>query len=246
MKKNGTAAVILLAFVMVSSLSWVYQQERGVSDAAGNGKNEDFAPVYRVQTDEKKVGLSFEAAWGCQGLEEILTVLAEKKAGATFFVTGEWMEKYPEQTTSILEAGMELANGGQGLSEMTGLSLRECRRGIRETEETAERLGAGPLRIFRPPLGKSDETLLKTAKAMGYTVVCWTTDTMDWKNYGAEAILQAVGGDGKPESGTVFRFRVGGKYTDRGLALILDWLFEEKFEAVPVSQLLDGTEKGGA
>ena len=127
--------VCLLAFVTVSALSWVYQQERGASCTAGSGRNEKPAPVYRVRTDEKKVGLSFEAAWDCQGLEEILAVLTEKEAGATFFVTGEWMEKYPEQLLNLQEAGMELANGGPGLRDMTGISVGECQNGIQETEK---------------------------------------------------------------------------------------------------------------
>ena len=240
MKKNGTAAVMILAFVMISSLSWVYQQERGISGVAGSGKNEEFSPVYRVRTDEKKVGLSFEAAWGCQGLEEILTVLAEKKAGATFFVTGEWMETYPEQAASLLEAGMELGNGGPGLEEMEGLSLEECQRGLRETEERAESLGAGELRLFRPPLGGFDGNLLKTAAAMGYTTVLWSADTIDWKNYGAEAIFQAAGG-GRMESGSILRFRVGSKYTPQGLEMILDRMEEEGYAAVSVSGLLEET-----
>ncbi len=237
MKKNGTAAVLLLAFVMISALSWVYQQERGVYSVSGNGRKEKTEPVYRVQTDEKKVGLSFEAAWGCQGLEEILAVLAEKEAGATFFATGEWMEEYPEQAASILEAGMELGNGGPGLEEMEGLSVKECQRGIRETEEAAEGLGAGDLRLFRPPLGGFDENLLKTAAAMGYTTVLWSADSMDWKNYGAEAIFQAAGGGGQPERGAILRFRVGNKYTPQGLELVLDWLETEGFAAVSISEL---------
>ena len=103
------------------------------------------------------------------------------------------MEEYPEQAASILEAGMELGNGGPGLEEMEGFSVKEFQRGIRETEEAAEGLGAGNLRLFRPPLGGFDENLLKTAAAMGYTTVLWSADSMDWKNYGAEAIFQAAG-----------------------------------------------------
>lgn len=240
MKNHGTAVVCLLAFVTVSALSWVYQQERGASCTAGSGGNEKTAPVYRVRTDEKKVGLSFEAAWDCQGLEEILAVLTEKEAGATFFVTGEWMEKYPEQLLDLQEAGMELANGGPGLRDMTGLSVGECQNGIQETEKTAKKLGAGLLRLFRPPLGVFDETLLMTADAMGYSTILWTRDSMDWKNYEAEAIFQAAGGS---EKGDILRFRLGGKYTAQGLELLLDRMEREEYAAVSVSDLLHGDSR---
>lgn len=239
MKKHGTAAVCLLAFVMVSILSWVYQQDRGVTGTSGNVGNEKIVPVYRVQTEEKKVGLSFEAAWSCRGLEEILADLAEKEAGATFFVTAEWMDSYPEQTSALVQAGMELGNGGVGPEEMDGLTLSECQSRIRAVGESVANLGAGPLCLFRPPLGAFDENLLKTADAMGYTTVLWSVDSMDWKNYGAEAMLQAAGGSGHPESGDILRFRVGSKYTEQGLKLILEWFEKESYKAVSVSELME-------
>lgn len=242
MKKHGTAVVCLLAFVMISALSWVYQQDRGALGVSGNVSDEKTAPVYRVQTEEKKVGLTFDAAWGCQGLEEILAVLAEKEAGATFFLTGKWMENYPEQVSMLTETGMELANGGSELEEMNGLSVAECQRRIRATEETADSLGAEQLCLFRPPLGTFDENLLNTADAMGYTTVIWSADSMDWKNYGAEAILQAAGGSSYPEGGAILRFRVGTKHTAQGLKLILDWLEKEGYRGVSVSDLMGTPE----
>ena len=72
---------------------------------------------------------------------------------------------------------------------------------------------------------------------MGYTTVLWSADSMDWKNYGAEAIFQAAGGGGQPERGAILRFRVGNKYTPQGLELVLDWLETEGFAAVSISEL---------
>lgn len=238
MKKHGTAAVCLLAFAMVSALSWVYQQDRGVSGVSGTVSDNRTAPVYRVQTEEKKVGLSFDAAWGCQGLEEILAVLAEKEAGATFFVTGKWIKEYPDQISTLVETGMELANAGSDLEELDDLSVAACQKRIRAAEEAAGSLGIKQMDLFRPPSGTYDENLLNTAAAMGYTTVFWSVDCMDWKNYGAEAMLQEAAGSGLPEGGTIFRFRVGSKYTGQGLKLILDWLEKEGYHGVSVSDLM--------
>ena len=53
-------------------------------------------PIYCVETDAKKVALSFDAAWGNDDTEELIDILKEYDAKATFFVVGAWVEKYPE------------------------------------------------------------------------------------------------------------------------------------------------------
>ena len=52
-------------------------------------------PIYSVSTKEKKVALSFDAAWGCANTEELLNILDRYEARTTFFLVGFWAEKYP-------------------------------------------------------------------------------------------------------------------------------------------------------
>ena len=66
-----------------------------------NGKE---LPIYSVETEEKKVALSFDAAWGNEDTQQILDILAQYNVRTTFFMTGEWVEKYPEDVKKIYEA----------------------------------------------------------------------------------------------------------------------------------------------
>ena len=72
------------------------------------GKSTRLVPIYNVDTAEKQVALSFDAAWGADKTEEILEVLSDYNATATFFLVGFWAEKYPEMTKKIDQAGMEI------------------------------------------------------------------------------------------------------------------------------------------
>ena len=63
-------------------------------------------PIYCVQTDEPKVSVSFDAAWGADDTDELLRILDENDVKATFFLCGYWVEKYPEEVKKIAEAGM--------------------------------------------------------------------------------------------------------------------------------------------
>lgn len=67
-------------------------------------------PVYCVDTDEKKVAISFDAAWGEEKTDEILSILEERNIKSTFFLVGYWVDKYPERVQQIYEAGHEIGN----------------------------------------------------------------------------------------------------------------------------------------
>ena len=67
-------------------------------------------PIYCVQTEEPKVSVSFDAAWGADDTDELLKILADNEVKATFFLCGYWVEKYPEEVKKIAEAGHDLGN----------------------------------------------------------------------------------------------------------------------------------------
>ena len=60
-------------------------------------------PIYSVETEEKQVAISFDAAWGADKTEGIMEILREYNATATFFLVGFWTDKYPELVKKIDE-----------------------------------------------------------------------------------------------------------------------------------------------
>ena len=53
-------------------------------------------PIYCVQTEKPQVALSFDAAWGNEDTRQLMEILAKHNVKVTFFMTGGWVEKYPE------------------------------------------------------------------------------------------------------------------------------------------------------
>ena len=76
-----------------------------IETAAGAGK---LLPIYSVDTNEKKVALTINCAWEDSDIDNILGTLNKHKIKVTFFVVGDWAEKYPESLKKIKEAGMEI------------------------------------------------------------------------------------------------------------------------------------------
>ena len=58
-------------------------------------------PIYFVDTDKKQVSISFDAAWGNEQTETLLDILDKYKVKTTFFLVGEWVDKYPESVKEI-------------------------------------------------------------------------------------------------------------------------------------------------
>ena len=71
-------------------------------------------PIYCVDTPEKKIALSFDAAWGNEDTTKILEILKKHDIHVTFFMTGGWVESYPDDVKAILaEAGLDISDVSQ-------------------------------------------------------------------------------------------------------------------------------------
>ena len=65
-------------------------------------------PIYSVKTDEKKVAFTMNCAWNADDIDKILEVLKNNNVKITFFMVGDWIDKYPEAVRKINEAGQEI------------------------------------------------------------------------------------------------------------------------------------------
>lgn len=65
-------------------------------------------PIYKVKTEEKKVALTMNCAWNADDIDKILEILEQNNVKITFFMVGDWIDKYPEYVKKINEAGHEI------------------------------------------------------------------------------------------------------------------------------------------
>lgn len=65
-------------------------------------------PIYDVKTEEKKVALTMNCAWNADDMNKILEVLEQNNVKITFFMVGDWIDKFPEYVKKINEAGHEI------------------------------------------------------------------------------------------------------------------------------------------
>lgn len=73
-----------------------------------SANTEKLLPIYKVKTDEKKLSLTMNCAWNADDIDRILDILKENDVKITFFMVGDWINKYPDYVKKIDEAGHEI------------------------------------------------------------------------------------------------------------------------------------------
>ncbi len=203
---------------------------------------EKLLPIYCVDTEEKKVALSFDAAWGNEDTQKILDILAEENVHVTFFMTGGWVSKYPDDVKRIAEAGHDLGNHSESHLQMSTLSMDQCTEEMQKVHDKVKELTGVEMTLFRPPYGDYSDTLIKAATALGYKTIQWDVDSLDWKDYGTDSIINTICNHKHLGNGSIILMHNGATYTSDALRTVIKTLKEKGYEIVPISQLvLDGT-----
>lgn len=197
---------------------------------------EENKPICRVKTEEKKVALTFDAAWNDNDTEKLLSVLDECNVKCSFFMVGGFVDRYPESIKKISEKGHEVLNHSNSHMKMTELSEEEMLEEINGCEKKVEKITGKSKKLFRAPYGDYNEKVLNLAKENGYTVIQWDVDSLDWKEYSPEEIAERVVKGTK--SGSIILMHLGAKNTPEATKLIIERLKEKGYEFTLTGNLI--------
>lgn len=195
-------------------------------------------PIYSVKTNSNYISLSINAAWGTSDVIPMLDILDKYNLKTTFFVTGEWATLYPSMVKEIHKRGHELGSHGMNHVRMSTLSIAEQAKEINDLTTYIRNLTGYEMFLFRPPYGDYNTALVNTAYGCNYYPVQWSVDSLDWKNYGAEHLINTVTQHKNLKKGAIIQLHNGTKYTAATLETIIIKLQEKGYTIVPISQLV--------
>lgn len=195
-------------------------------------------PIYSVETDQPVVALTFDAAWGDEDLADILAILKSHQAEATFFVSGDWVDRYPDAIQSIHTAGHELANHGTNHKHMPNLNESDMTEEIMECHRRVYALTQTNMTAFRAPYSDWNDSVVAVAKACGYSSINQNVDSVDWKDYGVDSIIETVMNDPDLGNGAIILLHNGTTYTRDALDTLLCRLEAEGYSFVKISDLV--------
>jgi len=228
---------LLLTLIFAAALALIlFALSRLGMDVSRIVSSQRLVPIYNVATDRPAVSLGINCAWGDDDLPDILAALDRYGVKATFFVVGDWCEKHPQSLRLIYDAGHELGSHSDTHPDMSRLDAAGVEA---ELDGCAEKIaavtGTQPL-LFRPPSGAYSNTLIETAERLGYRVIQWSVDTLDWKGLSAGEICSRV--LSRLRRGDIVLLHCGAPHTAEALPELLEGIASLGLEAVPVSELI--------
>lgn len=193
-------------------------------------------PIYCVQRDQKMLSISFDAAWGNEDTQQLIDILAKYDIKATFFVVGEWVDKYPESVKALSDAGHEVMNHSNDHAHFTKLSKQQMQENINACNDKIEAVTGIRPTLFRPPYGEYDDNVVLATRDLGMEPIQWDVDSLDWKDLSAADITQRV--TSKVQPGSIVLFHNAALHTPEALPGIIEALLQEGYTFVPISQLI--------
>lgn len=231
--KNRKGLVSAVALVLlVGIIFWSVNSPAIVGVSAADRQ----LPIYCVQREDKTVALSFDAAWGNEDTQTLIDILNKYKINATFFVVGQWVDKYPESVKALADAGNEVMGHSNDHAHFASLSADEIKANINTCNDKIENVTGVRPTLFRCPYGEYNDTVIKTVNGMGITPVQWDVDSLDWKELSADEISSRVLNNVK--SGSIILFHNAAKNTPEALPGIIEALLADGYTIVPISKLL--------
>jgi len=193
-------------------------------------------PIYCVQRDQKVVSLSFDAAWGNEDTQKLIDILGKYNVKVTFFVVGEWVDKYPDSVKALADAGHEIMNHSNNHAHFNSLSANEIAADINACSDKIEAITGVRPTLFRPPYGEYDDHVISAVRGMGVEPIQWDVDSLDWKELSAAEITQRV--TSKVQPGSIVLFHNAALHTPEALPGIIEALLQEGYSFLPISQIL--------
>ena len=231
--KKHRAVLSALGFVLaLAVIFWAVNSPAVVGVSAAQRK----LPIYSVGREDKVIAVSFDAAWGNEDTQTLIDILNDYGVHATFFVVGDWVDRYPESVRAIADAGNEVMSHSMHHAHFSQLSTEEIQNDLSAcNEKIAAITGVSPV-LFRCPYGEYDDHVIQAVQDAGMTAIQWDVDSLDWKGLSAQEIQNRVLKNVRP--GSIVLFHNAAEHTPEALPGILDRLQQDGYTIVPISELL--------
>lgn len=193
-------------------------------------------PIYSVETKEKKVALTFDAAWGSDKTLKIVETLKNAGVEGTFFLVGFWIDENEDKVKQIDDAGFDIGTHSESHPKMSTLSQTKMSSELETSMAKITKITGKPVKFFRAPFGDYSDTVLNTATNLGLKTIQWDVDTLDWKGLSGQEIFNRVKSSVK--NGSIILCHNNSDYILESLPLIISYLKDNGYQMVKLSELV--------
>lgn len=219
-------ANIVIVCVIALLIMGTYLSNGTMPVSAGN------KAIYHGNTSEPRVSLMFNVYWGTEYIIPILDVLDAYQVKTTFFIGGVWAAKNYDLLKEISDRGHELGNHGYLHLDHSKLTQQRNKEEIELTGKLIHSVTGKQTNLFAPPSGAMGSNMFRTCDSMGYTVIMWSRDTIDWRDKDKSLVYKRAN-NGIQNGDLVLMHPTA--HTLAALPLILDYYKSKGLSATTVS-----------
>lgn len=205
-KKNKLIFGILCLFTIFSFLitnvnayGWGFTRN-GNHETPSIGNYEEIIKgtnsYYTGDVTKKTLYLTFDAGYDNGVLDEIINVLDEKNIKASFFITGDFVKRFPDLVIKLEKHGHLMCSHSYAHRSINKMTNEEIKADLEKLEEAYYNLTHKQLaKYFRPPKGDFDKESLMYISSLGYKNIFWSMAHCDWdvnKQMSVEATKKIV------------------------------------------------------
>ena len=197
---------------------------------------EKYLPIYNVQTEENKIAFTMNCAWNADDIDSILETLKNNDVHITFFMVGDWVDKYPEAVKKIYEAGHEIGSHSNTHPHVNNLSAEKNLEEINLSVNKIEKITGHKTNLYRAPYGEYNNIVIKTAQENGFYTIHWNLDTLDYQGLTGEEMWNRL--KNKLDGGSIILSHNGTKHTADSLDMLIKNIKASGFKLITISELI--------
>lgn len=194
---------------------------------------------FYVGPNEKSVYLTFDSGYDNGMLNSILDTLNEKNVKASFFITGDFVKRFPELTLRLANEGHLVCNHSYSHKKISTLTKDALEKDLTKLEiEYYNLTGLKMAKCFRPPEGNFDRKSLLNVKSLGFKTIFWSIAYKDWDtnhqsdmNYCVKTIMDNL------HNGAIILMHSVSSSNQKALSTVIDQITNEGYTFKTVDSL---------
>ncbi|MCL2062451.1 MAG: polysaccharide deacetylase family protein [Firmicutes bacterium] len=233
-KKRGALKIIIASVLVLACIISV-----SLTGAAKvfSGQSTRSMPIHSVERSDNTVALTFNAIDGAANIPALLQTLEKHGAQATFFVTGAWAERNPEQLKAISDSGrVNIGTLGNTHTNLSKLAKRQTELELSTSVSLIKNVTEKDVTLFRAPFGEYSDALLSVAQSQNLIPIQWDVDSRDNQNTSSYDITKRIVTDVKP--GSIVLMHCDGKNTVEALGAVIEGLKNKGFTFLTINDIM--------
>jgi peptidoglycan/xylan/chitin deacetylase (PgdA/CDA1 family) len=223
-------STVLILFLLASTF------KTGNMQTIQTNSKAKLLPIYSVDTDENKIALTINCAWNADDIDSILETLSKNNTKATFFMVGDWVNKFPDAVKKINDSGNEIANHSNTHPHVNRLDLDSNIKEIEECSNKIKSITGKETDLYRAPYGEYNNTVINSAIKANQIAIQWNIDTLDYEGLTGDQMWEKIGP--KLTKGSIILMHNGTDNTALSLDMLIKNIKQKGYQLVTVSELI--------